>query len=108
MHITEAKSKLPLQHNDVPNEISAEDFIWVMRVAFSIFSENVEGKSYAVRFTGSPYDPSLPECVSLTVYTHAKGTQFCPLVVKRVLTRFSITIAAYNEAVAAQEKRKAS
>jgi hypothetical protein len=45
---------------------------------------------YAIRLTGSPYNPFLPDCKSLKVMAHNRGMKLSPYVVKQVLEKFGI------------------
>jgi len=71
-------------------------------------SETVEGKPYAVRYVGSPYNCSSEECRSKLVYAHGRGKteplKLSPLNVEAVLEKFEITVEAYNEAFETQAK----
>jgi hypothetical protein len=99
-----AESSSPKQRNENVEEIALTDFVTLMKVNFDIFSEPVQGRPNLVRLTGSPYDASNPDCRSMQVPTHARGTMVCPLVVFEVLRKFDISVAAYNEAAAGQTK----
>jgi len=104
IRVSEVTSQLPKLRNDAITDILVEDFSKVMRLNFAIFSEPVPGKPAAVRYTGAPYNHSDEECKSLQVFSHAKGTTFCPLNVIAILDKFEIPHSAYIEAIAGQGK----
>jgi len=64
-----------------------DKFVQLMREEFAIFAEPVVGKPYAVRFVGSPYNTFLPDCPSLIVFAHNRGTTVSPLVIAQVLKK---------------------
>jgi hypothetical protein len=70
-----------------------------MREHFSIYTEDVEGKSYAKRFVGSPYNTFVQECRSIVVYTHNKCPErLSPHSVLAVLSKFGIAKDDYKNA----------
>lgn len=75
-----------------------EALIRVMR-AFGVQSEPVVGRSYAVRFMGSPYNPFVEDCRSIQVTAHNKGRLVSPLVIKSVLEKFEIKEPDFIEEV---------
>lgn len=103
MHISETKSNLLWPPSNNVAEISLEEFTRAMKT-FHIVSEPVPNRPYAVRYTGSPYNPASEDCRSLQVTAHAKGTKLSPLVIFSVLEKFAIPVEDYLEALAASGK----
>jgi hypothetical protein len=104
MQISKTKSGLQQQPEATVVEIQVEDFTRILRANFSIYSELIPGKKYAVRYTGEPYDQSNADCRSVLVYAHAKGQRLSPLNILAVLSKFELSIDEYNEAIAGQGK----
>lgn len=71
-------------------EIDLEVLMRVLRTSFSIVSEPVDKKPYAVRFIGSPYNPFVEDCRNIQIFTHNRGRSVSPHNVKAVLAKFEI------------------
>jgi hypothetical protein len=99
-----AESSSLKQRSETVAELALSDFVTLMRENFNIFSEPVPNRPNLVRLIGSPYDAHHPDCRSMQVPTHARGTMVCPLVILEVLRKFDIAIPTYNEAAAGQTK----
>jgi hypothetical protein len=93
---------LKQRREETVDEIEVSDFVTLMKTSFNIFSESVPGRPNFVRLTSSPYNASDPDCRSMQVPTHARGTKVCPLVILEVLRKFDIAIPDYNAAAAGQ------
>jgi len=74
-------------------------FVRLMREEFAIYAEPWK-QPYGVRFVGSPYNTFLPDCRSLVIFAHNRGTMISPISIQRVLDKFGKTSdefrAAYN------------
>lgn len=105
VHITKLEeSNSPQQHDERVEEIELAEFVKLMRIHFNIFSEQVAVRTNVIRLTGSPYEPSNPDCRSMQVTAHARGTRLSPLLIFAVLRKFDISVAEYQEAFTAQQK----
>jgi hypothetical protein len=91
------KSKLPSKwlepHDPIP-EIDLGSLSQILKDYFNILSDPPSEK-YKVRFIGSPYNPFVAECSSITATAHhrggSRGLQVAPIMVKQVLRKFGIT-----------------
>ncbi len=81
------KFKLLGLHDPIP-EMEIGDFAQLMRQEFSIYATPDETKRYAVRFTGCPYNPFVPDCPSILVFAHNRGTKISPIAIMAVLGKF--------------------
>jgi len=70
-----------------------------MRASFGIVSEEVDGKPWAVRFVGSPYNTFVEDCRHIQMFTHNRGRSVSPHNVKAVLAKFNIEEADFLEAL---------
>lgn len=105
MHITKLdESSSQQQLDERVDEIELAEFVKLLKDNFAIFSEPARNRPSVVRLIGSPYNATNPECLSMQITAHARGTRVSPLVIYAVLRKFDIGTAAYNEAVAGQQK----
>jgi hypothetical protein len=80
-------------------EVEVSAFLKVMKERFSIFNEAVNGKSHMVRLVSHPYKTSDPACKHVQIPTHNFGPDgFSPLVIRRALDKFGVTVEDFNEA----------
>jgi hypothetical protein len=80
-------------------EIELEVLTRILRTSFSIVSEPVDGKPYAVRFIGSPYNTFCEDCRHIQIFTHHRGQSVSPHNVKAVLAKFEIEEKEFMEAL---------
>lgn len=89
----------PLQPpRDLIPEMELEVLIHIMRTSFDIVTEIVDGKPYAVRFVGSPYNTFVEDCRHIQIFTHNKGRSVSPHNIKAVLAKFNIGEKTFMEA----------
>ena len=72
--------------------MSLGDFVTFFKDFFGIQAEMIPDRPYAVRLVGSPFNPFVEECRSLTVYAHNRGSNVSPLNILAVLEKFSIKL----------------
>lgn len=92
-----------MQQRDSIPEMDITALIKMMRACFQIVTEPVDGKPYAIRFMGSPYNPFCEETRSIQVFGHNRGSKMSPHNIKAVLAKFEITEATFLESLAAFE-----
>ena len=80
-------------------EIELEVLIRILRTSFSIVSEPVDEKPYAVRFIDSPYNTFCEECRHIQIFTHNRGQSVSPHNVKAVLAKFEIDEKEFMDAL---------
>src|SRR5439155_10952275 len=73
----------PLMPNDI-SELQLQDLIRILR-RVGIYAELPPDSKYAVRFVASPYNSFHPDCRSIRIYAHNRGTSVSPLVIRQVL-----------------------
>ncbi len=83
---------------DLVPEMEIEVLVHVMRTSFDIVTEVVEGKEYAVRFVGSPYNTFVEDCRNIQIFTHHRGRSVSPHNIKAVLAKFEIDEKSFMEA----------
>jgi hypothetical protein len=86
-------SKWQSHPTDTIPEMTLEVLSGVMKQHFDVLSEPVAGKPYAIRLIGSPYNAFVPDCRSIQVMTHNRGTSpalVSPHNIKRILAKFDI------------------
>lgn len=83
---------------DLIPEMEIEVLVHVMRASFDIVTEVVDGKPYAVRFVGSPYNTFVEDCRSIQIFTHNRGRSVSPHNIKAVLAKFDIGEKTFMEA----------
>ena len=93
---------------DLIPEVELEVLIHVMRTSFDIVTEVVEGKPYAVRFVGSPYNTFVEDCRHIQIFTHHRGRSVSPHNVKAVLAKFEIEEADFLEALVPSQPQNPS
>ena len=91
------KYKWLASHSNIP-EMDIGEFARLMKEEFSILHEPVKGRPYWFRFTGSPYNPFVDECRSLSVMGHNRGTRLSPHHIKHILAKFGIEEAQFKDA----------
>lgn len=89
---------MPEQQPDLVPEMDLEVLIYIMRTSFDIVHETVEGKPYAVRFVGSPYNTFVEDCRHIQIFTHNKGRSVSPHNIKSILAKFNIDEKVFMEA----------
>ncbi len=89
---------MPEPQPDLIPEMELEVLVHVMRTSFDIVTEAVDGKPYAVRFVGSPYNPFVEDCRHIQIFTHNRGRSVSPHNIKAVLAKFDIGEKAFMEA----------
>jgi len=78
--------------------MNLEVLMHIMRASFDIVTEVVDGKPYAIRFVGSPYNTFVEDCRSIQVFTHNRGRSVSPHNIKAVLAKFDISEKTFMEA----------
>jgi len=80
-------------------ELELEVLIRILRTSFSIVSERVDGKAYAVRFVGSPYNTFCEDCRHIQIFTHNRGQTVSPHNTRAVLAKFEIEEKDFMDAL---------
>src|SRR5216117_4000001 len=92
-----AKSKWLAPDDRIP-EMGLAEVRQLMRNHFAVRTEPLEEKPYWFRFVGAPYNTFLPDCRSLRIMAHNRGTAVSPLCIKRLIEHFEIPEDEFREA----------
>jgi len=80
-------------------ELSLQDFVTILK-GFGVYAELPEDSRFAVRLVGTPYNSFVPDCKSIRIMAHNRGTMVSPLVIKQVLEKFAIAEMEFLEILA--------
>jgi hypothetical protein len=86
-----------LAPNDAIPEMEFEDLRNLMRTYFDIATEAAD-RPYCSRFIGPPYNSFHPDCRSLVVTAHNRGTKVSPHNIKALMAKFEISEDQFQQA----------